>query len=105
MLRRVKLPSFRGGAVILGAAVVTLGFAAPARANGRYPASSQLAVSPKDPSVMLVRATYGLLPSFDGGKTWSWVCEEAVGYDSEEDPTMAFTSDGTLLAGLFEGLS
>jgi MYXO-CTERM domain-containing protein len=108
MLLPMKLASFRGGAMLatLGcAALATLGFAAPAHANGRYPASSQFALSPKDPSVMLVRATYGLLPSFDGGKTWSWICEQAVGYGNVEDPTMAFTSDGTLIAGLFEGLS
>ena len=92
-------------AALLGAALSVLALASPARANGRYPASSQLALSPKDPSVLLVRATYGLLLSRDAGRTWSWICEAAVGYGSEEDPMMAFTADGTLLAGIFEGLS
>jgi hypothetical protein len=100
----IRASLLRRGA-LLGAALSVLTLAAPARANGRYPASSQLALSPKDPSVLLVRATYGLLLSSDGGQTWSWICEAAVGYGNEEDPMMAFTADGTLLAGEFEGLS
>lgn len=87
---------------VLGAA---LAFSGSARANGRYPAAGQIAVHPKDPSVMLVRATYGLVVTHDTGKSWSWLCEGAVGYGNVEDPMMAFTSEGTLLAGLFEGLS
>ena len=104
MLRPMSLASPRRCAALLFA-LAALGLASPARANGRFPASSQLALSPKDPSVLLVRATYGLLLSHDAGKTWSWICEPAVGYGNVEDPAMAFTSDGTLVAGLFEGLS
>jgi hypothetical protein len=76
-----------------------------ARANGRYPAAGQIAVHPKDPKTLLVRATYGIMLSSDGAKTWGWICEPAVGYGNVEDPMMAFTADGTLLAGIFEGLS
>ena len=93
-------PSFAALAV-LGA--ITL--AGPARANGRFPASGQIILHPNDPDVLLVRATYGLMLSQDGGKTWGWICEPAVGYGNVEDPAMAFMSDGTLLAGIFEGLS
>ncbi len=52
-----------------------------------------------------MRATYGILLSRDAGKSWSWICEGAVGYGNVEDPMMAFTADGTILAGIFEGLS
>jgi hypothetical protein len=76
-----------------------------ARANGRYPAAGQIAVHPKDPKTLLVRATYGIMLSSDGAKSWGWICEPAVGYGNVEDPMMGFTSDGTVLAGIFEGLS
>jgi hypothetical protein len=87
------------------AAFVTFTWSPPARANGRYPASGQIAVSPMSPSTLMVRATYGLMLSTDSGKTWGWLCEPAVGYGNEEDPEMAFMGNGTLLAGIFEGLS
>jgi MYXO-CTERM domain-containing protein len=78
--------------------------ARPALANGRYPAAGQIVLSPRDPSTLLVRATYGILLSSNAGKSWEWVCEPAVGYNSVEDPMMAFTADGTILAGMLEGL-
>jgi hypothetical protein len=90
---------------LLAAALTTLAIATPARGNGRFPQANQIALSPADPSTILVRATYGLLLTRDGGQRWSWICEPAVGFDGPEDPMVAFTKDGTLLAGLFEGLS
>lgn len=86
------------------AVVVTLA-ALPALANGRFPASGQLAVNPSDPAHLVVRTTYGLTVSHDAGARWSWICETAIGYGGTQDPMMAITADGTLLAGIFEGLS
>ncbi len=85
-------------------AAVTLVFAAPARANGRFPAANQLVVSKTSPSQMVLRTTFGILVSKDGGATWDWICEKAVGYGGTEDPSMGITAAGTLLAGTFEGL-
>jgi hypothetical protein len=88
------------------AAVVVVTLAAfPARANGRFPASGQLAVDPSDPAHLVVRTTYGLTVSHDGGASWSWICEASVGYGGTEDPMMAITADGSIIAGIFEGLS
>ena len=84
---------------------LALALAGPALANGRYPSAGQIAVAPGDPKVILVRATYGILLSRDAGHSWSWLCEKAVGYGSVEDPMMAYTADGTILAGNFKGLS
>lgn len=94
---------------LLGPAVA-LAFAAsaagvPALANGRFPAAGQIAVDPSDPDHLVVRTTYGLTVSSDHGAHWSWICEAAVGYGGTEDPMMAVTADGTLIAGIFEGLS
>jgi MYXO-CTERM domain-containing protein len=92
-----------GSAAALALAASLVGL--PALANGRFPAAGQIAVDPSDPSHLVVRTTYGLTVSSDHGAHWSWVCEAAVGYSGTEDPMMAITADGTLIAGIFEGLS
>lgn len=79
--------------------------AAPALANGRYPAAGQLVVDPSDPAHLVLRATYGVVTTRDGGVNWDWVCEQGVGYEGEMDPAMAITQDGTVLAGFYDGLS
>ncbi|WP_437595197.1 hypothetical protein WMF28_21845 [Sorangium sp. So ce590] len=91
----------------LGAAAAwfALSAAAPALANGRYPSAGQILVDPADPDHIVVRATYGALVTRDGGERWSWICETAIGYSGFEDPMMVVTGDGSILAGLFDGLS
>ncbi|WP_437960284.1 hypothetical protein WME76_12000 [Sorangium sp. So ce119] len=79
--------------------------AAPASANGRFPAAGQIAAHPSDPSRLIVRATYGLLATQDGGERWRWICEPVVGFGDNEDPMIAFLADGTIIAGVFDGLS
>ena len=93
----------RAAAALLGPALLAL--AAPAAANGRYPAAGLIAVDPSDPAHFLVRATYGVLTTRDRGAEWRWICEGAVGFGGYEDPMIAFLSDGTLIAGVFKGLS
>lgn len=79
--------------------------AAPALANGRFPAAGQISVDPSDPNHLVIRTTYGLTVSTDHGAHWSWICEAAIGYGGTEDPMMSIMADGTLIAGIFEGLS
>ena len=86
-------------------ALLSIGSAGVARANGRFPAANQLVVSKTTPSSMILRTTFGILVSQDGGTTWDWVCEKAIGYGGTEDPSMGLTADGTVLAGTFEGLA
>jgi hypothetical protein len=83
-----------------------LAVAAPAAANGRYPASNALVFSPTDASLVLLRTTFGVLLSRDGGTTWDWICEGALGIaaSSVEDPSIAVTAAGHLVAGAVEGL-
>lgn len=90
-------------AALAGAAV--LSFTGPADANGRYPAAGLVALDPSDPQHIVVRVTYGLISTSDGGETWKWLCEQAVGFSDNEDPMVAITQNGTLLAGVFKGLS
>ncbi|MDI1483851.1 sialidase family protein [Polyangium sp. y55x31] len=89
------------------AAIAAFSLLAPAEshANGRFPIADQLVVDPKDPSHIVLRTTYGILESSDAGGAWSWSCEGAVGYGGTQDPAIGVLGDGTILAGVFEGLS
>src|SRR5271167_3521237 len=75
-------------AVILGA----LGAlpARPASANGRIPAANRIVLSPTNPNLVIARATYGILPSYDTGRTWTFLCEDALGLPqmATEDPAI-----------------
>ncbi len=77
--------------------------APPARANGRFPASSAIVLGSGD--TMLVRATFGLLVSADRGASFGYVCERAVGFSGVEDPAYTITPSGAIIAATFEGLS
>jgi hypothetical protein len=79
---------------------------ATAYGNGRYPAAQFFVVGEGTRSDRIaIVTTFGLVTSTDAGRTWSWVCEEAVGYSGQYDPAIAVTSDGTLLSSLPDGLS
>jgi MYXO-CTERM domain-containing protein len=91
-------------AALLGAALACLAAPAVASANGRYPAAGQIALDPRAPDTILVRATYGLSLTKNNGQDWGWICEDAVGFGGTEDPMLAFAADGSILAGTFEGL-
>lgn len=62
-------------------------------------------LDPANPRHLVVRATYGVLSTHDGGESWAWICEGAVGYGGTEDPSLGVTADGSLIAGMFAGLS
>jgi hypothetical protein len=96
--------AYRRAALVFGA-LVYLAAPAVASANGRFPAAGQIAQGPASSDTILVRATYGLALTRNGGQEWSWICEDAVGFGGAEDPMLAFAADGSILAGTFEGLS
>jgi photosystem II stability/assembly factor-like uncharacterized protein len=85
--------------LLLGASFTS----APCLANGRFPAADQLLVDPDDPAHLMLRATFGLLESRDGGGSWSWTCEAAVGYTG--DPSVTLLRGGDALAGFFGHVS
>lgn len=76
-----------------------------ARATGRFPASSAVVFHPNDAKTIIVRATFGLLVTRDGGVTWRWICEKAIGSSGAEDPTYVVTPKGTLVGGTSAGLA
>jgi photosystem II stability/assembly factor-like uncharacterized protein len=75
-----------------------------ALANGRAPSTSTINFRRGMESQIAAGMTFGLVYSSDGGATWSWVCEEAVGYGGNYDPDYAFTATGALFATTFDGL-
>ncbi len=77
----------------------------PALANGRFPRAQQIVSVPGDASRVFLRATFGVLASFDAGASWRWLCEDAIGFSGTWDPPIAATSDARLYMGLEHGLA
>ncbi|WP_437756671.1 WD40/YVTN/BNR-like repeat-containing protein [Sorangium sp. So ce1389] len=91
-------------ALLLAAALASL--PSPAAANGVFPSADQLVFDPADPARAVARMTYGLLTTQDGGASWRWICEGAVGYDDTggQAPPIAAAAGGRVLAALGDGL-
>lgn len=51
----------------------------PAQANGAFPDSMGILLPVDRPDVIIATTNFGLLVSEDGGATFGWICEEAVG--------------------------
>lgn len=77
-------------------ALAALLLAPLAQANGRLPMAGQIVLDPRDPAGVLLRTTFGILLSRDGGDTWTYVCESAMHYSGAQDPPYAFTGDGQI---------
>ncbi len=76
-----------------------------AEANGRYPEANQLVVGPTNPDRILVRVTFGMVVSQNGGADWRWVCEQSIGFSDVFDPPVALLQGEVVLAGLQTRLS
>jgi photosystem II stability/assembly factor-like uncharacterized protein len=103
-----RLRTRRTDAAVFGvAAAVASTVAAPARANERFPFGEQLIVAPSDSRTLVLRTTFGLLVTHDGGNNWDWICESAVGYGATDadDPVIAITQGGALIAATDVGLA
>ena len=73
-----------------------LSVATSAGANGRMPGATEMSTA-AGPDHLVVRATFGLIQTFDGGKNWRWICEQAIGVSGEADPPLTVTEGGTLI--------
>jgi hypothetical protein len=89
---------------IVLAATVIVGAQRGAWANGRPPASSSITFRQGHENEITAGLTFGLVFSHDGGQTWSWMCEGAIGYTGIYDPHYSYTSTGALFATTFDGL-
>lgn len=88
------------------AGLIALNYGAPeARANGRFPFAQHVIVGPGATSDQIVlRATFGLLWSRDGGRTFDWACEQSLGFEGNWDPPVVMAG-GSLVVGLPNGAS
>lgn len=91
--------------LVLLAMLVALGVAGDARANGRLPATSTISFQRGNENNIAVGLTFGLLLSHDGGKTWQWMCEDAVGYGGMYDPAYIYSTSGALFATTYNGFN
>jgi hypothetical protein len=96
----MKGKSLAGASAAFLSAALAVG---PAHANGRFPGANHLVFGPNDPTLIAVRTTFGALVSHDGGASFRWICEEAVGYAGQQDPAIALFGDGTLATAALEG--
>ncbi len=75
-----------------------------ASANGRASATSTIHFQEGNEQNIVAGMTFGVLLSHDGGATWHWMCEDAVGYGGMWDPDYAYLQGGTLFATTFDGV-
>ncbi len=75
-----------------------------ASANGRPPGTSTIHFRRGMEQEVIAGMTFGLLASKDGGATWYWMCEDAIGYGGTYDPDYVFSSTGALFATTFTGM-
>ena len=87
--------------IVLG---LLVGLTSHAFGNGRAPGTSTINFRQGMESQIVAGMTFGLVRSEDGGATWKWMCEDAVGYGGMYDPDYAFTPTGALFATTFDGL-
>src|SRR5262245_1938351 len=88
----------------IGLAAALSAMSTNAWANGVFPTAGQVVIDPSDPQHLVVRTTYGVLPTRTGTAPWDWLCETGVGYDSGFHPAVAVTEDGSVIAGLPDGV-
>ena len=90
----------------IGIALSILLACSSASANGRFPQAQVIESVPgTDGQKLFMRTTFGILETVDGGKSWHWICEKALGYEGQWDPPIAVTKDGRLWVGLDHGLA
>lgn len=88
--------------LVLGS--VALSAPLTAHANGRFPRADLIVFDPNDSERFVVRTTFGVLESRDAGASFSWICEKALELADQEDPMLAVTDDGSIVASTLDGV-
>lgn len=76
----------------------------PARADGPDPAPLSIHFRRGNEQYIAAGTTHGLIVSEDGGATWHWMCEGAVGYGGNFIPDYVYAASGALFATSFDGM-
>jgi photosystem II stability/assembly factor-like uncharacterized protein len=91
-------------ALVAGMIASIAGLSGGALANGKFPEAAQLVIDPVAPEHLALMTTFGVLDSRDGGASWQWICERAMGYQDYE-PAIALSGSGSLVVALADGAS
>ncbi len=81
-----------------------------AHGNGRFPRAQMIVAAPASSGTsstgqtIWMRTTFGILMSADGGKSFRWICEKALGFTGQFDPPLTVLNDGRLIVGTDEGI-
>jgi hypothetical protein len=70
----------------------------PALAHAGLPETSNVTVRRGHPQELFVGATFGAVVSRDSGKSWEWLCPEAMAYDGWPPESFLWQPNGHLLA-------
>src|SRR5262245_41553537 len=89
---------------IVLASLCVLALAVDAGANGRDPYTSTINFKQGNDQEIIAGMTFGAVVSHDGGATWRWMCERAIGYGGLYDPDYAYSTSGAVFATTFDGL-
>lgn len=92
----MRKPRITGG-VRTAVAAVLLGSGA-AWAHAGLPETSNVTLRRGHPEDVFVGATFGALISRDSGRTWRWVCPDAMGYGGWRPESFIWRETGALLA-------
>jgi MYXO-CTERM domain-containing protein len=84
---------------------LTLVLSPSASAHGRFPELGRISFHPTDDDIYLVRGTFGLVVTTDGGATFQWICPTVFSGRWTEDPAITIADDGSFIVGIFDGLS
>ena len=76
-----------------------------AGANGRPAGTSTINFQQGNAQHIAAGTTFGLLRSDDGGATWKWMCEKAIGYAGTFDPVYGYSPTGAIFATTFDSLT
>jgi hypothetical protein len=90
--------------VALVHAIVVVGMVGVADANGRLPGTVSVHLRTGSTTDLMVWSTWGFLISRDDGRSFRWMCENALKVGGSFDPDFVFRSDGAVIATTFEGL-
>ncbi|RKG69245.1 hypothetical protein D7W79_33205 [Corallococcus exercitus] len=92
----MRMPRITG--VWRGAAVAGLLGSGAAWAHAGLPETSNVTLRKGHPEDYFVGATFGAVISRDSGRTWRWVCPDAMGYGGWRPESFVWRESGTLLA-------
>lgn len=76
-----------------------------ALAHGREPSVGQITFDRTNPDHFVMRTTWALLTTRDNGRSFTWTCAAAAGFDRIiEDPPIAIAESDALIVGTFDGV-